>query len=154
MTDQEQTIEENRQMIHDLAARVKRLESGGGSGATSCCEGREAGKQDLRKGEAGRTCPVAPGEAKELLLTIAGYFIGEAGRQVGLQKISEWYGSLEEYRQHRDLAERYEAAADNLMELLALVPKPDSEARNERSGRRNTPAKSPEGSASAPCSSP
>lgn len=126
----------NRQKMSYCPDCGERLERGGVSGAASCCAGRVADKRQDAAEESLESSAIAPGEAVPLALVhLFGILLQKEAKR--LRKRAGDSGSIEAIST-RGFAGGLESAARGLLGNLAQL---DSEARNERSGRRNTEVK-------------
>lgn len=125
-----------------IEERLEILESGGGSGATDCYAGREAGKeQDEAQGRSREDRRVTPGEAEAIRHVIAA-FLKDASRPDEWGDRENASGISITIEAHREeLASCLRKCAGMILQVIQ--PKPDSEAvEDERSGRRNDEADS------------
>lgn len=136
------TLDEQFQRIQSFIAQlgyteaIKRLERGGGSGAMSCCEGREAGEHQDGAEESREDLPRCAGEARQLALQfMPGWWESRAD---SLEKAADRPTTLQmKWGWRKELkaqASELRWCAQRLREVLG---EPDSEARDERSGQRN-----------------
>jgi hypothetical protein len=114
----------------------------------SCCEGREAGEHQDGAEEKREDLPRCAGVGEALLDEIE--VLNRKACACDLMAVhAKDNGHTKDEERLKTKAGVYRSVYHDLKRLL---PKPESEARNERSGRRNTPAHQPNGSDAAPCS--
>lgn len=126
-------------IYHNGAIEVlERMKRGVGSGAIACCEGREADEHQAERKDSREDSPgcAGVGEAVIYCEDVAAKF-----EQIAMDHQED--GSMGLAQFNAGVAAGWRSIAINLPLLMAKQPKPDSEARNERSGRRNSPANQP-----------